>query len=220
MDGFIDLEKYISDHIEPEEPFLKELDRETNLTCIHPRMLSGHVQGKILYMLCKMINPKRILELGTYTGYSAISMGLAIGNDALIHTIEIRDEQKDIISKYIEKAGLASKIICHFGDALTIVPTLNEPFDLVFIDADKRDYPQYFDLVIDKLNTGGYIIADNILWDGKVVDPNCADEPQTKGIMQFNEKVKNDVRVEKVILPFRDGMMLIRKKGTNTETPS
>lgn len=208
----IELERYIKDHIIPEESFLQELDRETNLTCINPRMLSGHIQGKILYMLCKMINPQRILELGTYTGYSALSMGLALSENGLIHTIEIRDENEEIISDFINKAGLKDKIICHFGDAMDIVPTLNETFDLVFIDADKRDYPAYYSLVFEKVKPGGYIIADNILWDGKVIDQKEINDPQTQGILEFNRMVAEDQRVENIIFPFRDGMMVIRKK--------
>ncbi|MBN2807508.1 MAG: O-methyltransferase [Prolixibacteraceae bacterium] len=207
-----DLEKYIAAHILPEEDFLKALERETHLTCIHPRMLSGHVQGKILYMLCKMIAPKRVLELGTYTGYSAISMGLALHDDALIHTIELRDEQEEIIRHALENAALSHKVICHFGDALTIIPTLNEQFDLVFIDADKREYPEYYQLIMKHVNPGGYIIADNILWDGKVVDPAEQNDPQTRGIVRFNQMVQEDSSVENVIFPFRDGMMVIRKK--------
>ena len=212
MDYSIDIDEYIKNHILPEEPFLKELDRETNLSCIHPRMLSGHIQGKILYMLCKMINPERILELGTYTGYSAISMGLALKEGSMLHTIEIRDENEELISKYIEKAGLNDKIICHFGDALDIIPMINEEFDLVFIDADKRDYPSYYKLVFDKVKPSGYIIADNILWDGKVVDEKERNDPQTAGVIEFNRLVKEDERVENVIIPFRDGMTIIRKK--------
>ena len=212
MDYSIDIDEYIKKHILPEESFLKELDRETNLSCIHPRMLSGHIQGKILYMFCKMINPKRILELGTYTGYSAISMGLALKEGSMLHTIEIRDENEELISKYIEKAGLNDKIICHFGDALDIIPMINEEFDLVFIDADKRDYPSYYKLIFNKVKPGGYIIADNILWDGKVVDEKERNDPQTAGVIEFNRLVDEDDRVENVILPFRDGMMVIRKK--------
>lgn len=212
MDFSQDIDLYIKAHVIPEEEFLKELDRETNLTCIHPRMLSGHIQGKILYMICKMINPARILEIGTYTGYSAISMGLALQPGALIHTIEIRDENEEIITRYIEKAGLSNNIICHFGDANLIIPSIDELFDLVFIDADKREYPNYYNLIFAKVKPGGYIIADNILWDGKVVDPNEQNDPQTKGIIAFNEIIQNDPRVENVIFPFRDGMMVIRKK--------
>ena len=212
MDNFQELNQYITDHIIAEEYFLKELDRETNLTCVHPRMLSGHVQGKILYMFCKMIAPRRILELGTYTGYSAISMGLALEPGALIHTIELHDELEEIITKYIEEARLTDKIVCHFGDAKDIIPTLSENFDLVFIDADKREYPAYYNLVFDKVKPGGYLIADNILWDGKVVDPREQNDPQTRGIVEFNRIVQNDSRVENVIFPFRDGMMVIKKK--------
>jgi predicted O-methyltransferase YrrM len=207
-----ELEAYIIGHITEEEQVLKELDRETHLTCTHTRMLSGHVQGKILQMLCQMIRPKRILELGTYTGYSAISMGLALDDDALIHTIELRDEQEEIITKFIEKAGLQETIICHFGDALEIIPTLDETFDLVFIDADKREYSHYYHLVFDKVRPGGYLIADNILWDGKVVEEIDKNDTQTQGIVDFNNLVQNDNRVENVIFPFRDGMMVIRKK--------
>lgn len=212
MENSHELDAYLSSHIIPEEDYLKELERETHLTCVHPRMLSGHVQGKILYMFCKMIRPMRILELGTYTGYSAINMALAIDNNALIHTIEVQDEQEEIIRKYIEKSGQQKKIICHFGDAKTIVPKIKEDFDLVFIDADKREYPEYYRMIIDRLKSGAYIIADNVLWDGKVIDPNQKGDPQTKGILEFNDLIQNDDRVENVIFPFRDGMTLIRKK--------
>ncbi len=207
-----ELEQYINGHILPEENFLNELERETNLTCVHPRMLSGHIQGKILYMLCKMIRPKRVLELGTYTGYSAISMAMALDRDATLHTIEIFDELDGIIHKYIGKAGLQDKIHCYFGDAMELVPGIDGQFDLVFIDADKRKYPDYYELVFDKVNPGGYIIADNILWDGKVADENEKNDPQTNGIITFNQMVQVDPRVENVIFPFRDGMMIVRKK--------
>lgn len=212
MEPFHELDQYIAGHIMPEEDFLRELDRETNLTCFYPRMLSGHVQGKVLYMLCKMINPFRVLELGTYTGYSAISMGLALKEGALLHTLELQDEKEEIILKYIDKAGLSAKIICHFGGALKIIPTLKETFDLVFIDADKREYSSYYQMIFDKVRPGGYIIADNILWDGKVIEPLEKQDPQTCGIVEFNELIQNDHRVENVIFPFRDGMMIIRKK--------
>jgi predicted O-methyltransferase YrrM len=212
MEPSHELEKYIREHILPEEALLSELERETNLTCVHPRMLSGHIQGKMLYMLCQMIRPKRVLELGTYTGYSAISMALALDHDATLHTIEIFDELEEIIRKYIDKAGLHDTIQCHFGDAMELVPGIDEQFDLVFIDADKRKYPDYYKLVFDKVNPGGYIIADNILWDGKVVDESEQNDPQTKGILAFNQMVQADPRVENVIFPFRDGMMIVRKK--------
>jgi caffeoyl-CoA O-methyltransferase len=207
-----DLNQYILDHTSPEDEVLNELDRETNLTCLYSRMISGHVQGKILQMICHMIKPRRVLELGTFTGYSAISMALAMDEGTILHTIEISDEREEIIQKFIEKAGLRGKVICHIGDAKELVDKFEEPFDLVFIDADKRDYPEYYQLVFDKVKPGGYIIADNILWDAKVVDPACFNEPQTKSIMDFNDLVQNDNRVENVIFPFRDGMMVIRKK--------
>lgn len=207
-----EIDEYIKLHIIPEEDFLYELDRETNLSFVHSRMLSGHIQGKILYMLCAMTSPRRVLELGTFTGYSAINMALALPHDALLHTIELRDENEEIISKYIEKAGLSDKIVCHFGDIESIVPSLDEMFDLVFIDADKREYVDYYNLVFDKVTKGGYIIVDNVLWDGKVVDSREQDDPQTAGILAFNELIINDDRVENVILPIRDGMMVIRKK--------
>jgi predicted O-methyltransferase YrrM len=212
MDLSFELNQYITKHIQPEEDFLTELERETNLTCIHPRMLSGHVQGKILYMLCKMINPLNVLELGTYTGYSAISMALALTNQAQLHTIEIRDELEEIIRKYIDKAKLSSIIHPHFGDAKKIIPQINQQFDMVFIDADKREYPEYYKLVFDYINPGGYIIADNVLWDGKVVEPNSHNDPQTRGIIEFNRIICEDNRVENVLFPFRDGMMIVRKK--------
>ncbi len=205
------INQYISQHILPEEEILKALDRETNLKCVHPRMLSGHIQGKVLYMLCKMIRPERILELGTYTGYSAISMGLALETNATIDTIEQHDELKDIVSKYIEKAGLKNTIRCYYGNVFNIVPALNTTYDLIFIDADKREYPEYYKLVFDKVKPGGYIIADNILWDGKVIDPDEQNDPQTKGIVEFNNLVNTDTRVENVLFPMLDGMMVIRK---------
>ncbi len=213
MDLSFEMNQYIEGHTQPEEDFLKELERETHLTCINPRMLSGHVQGKMLYMLCKMIRPKRVLELGTFTGYSAISMALALDEGSMLHTVEVHDELEDIIRKYIQKAGLSHIVTLHIGKAMEIVPTLNEKFDLVFIDADKKEYPAYYKMVFDYVNPGGYIIADNILWNGKVVDPEATtSDPQTMGIVEFNRMVKADGRVENVVFPFRDGMMVVRKK--------
>jgi predicted O-methyltransferase YrrM len=213
MDLSFEMNRYIEGHTRPEEGFLKELERETHLSCINPRMLSGHVQGKMLYMLCKMIRPMRVLELGTFTGYSAISMALALGEGAKLHTVEVHDELEDIILKYIHKARLENIITLHIGKAMEIVPALNEKFDLVFIDADKREYPAYYNMVFEMVNPGGYIIADNILWNGKVVDPESAiSDPQTMGIVEFNRMVQSDERVENVVFPFRDGMMVVRKK--------
>ncbi len=206
-----DLENYILDHISEEHPVLRALDRETNLRCLQPRMLSGHLQGKILTMLCQMIQPKRILELGTFTGYSAISMALALNEEGKLFTIEISDEKEEIIQKFVGKANLSDKIECLFGDAIDLIPIIDEEFDLVFIDADKRKYCAYFDLVFSKVKKGGYIIADNTLWDGKVIDPDSKGEAQTKGILAFNEKVAENSDVETVIFPVRDGMTVIRK---------
>jgi len=205
------LERYIIRHIDNEDDVLKELDRETNLHVLNPRMLSGHLQGKILEMFSRMIHPERILEIGTFTGYSAICLAKGLKKGGLLHTIEIDDELEPIARKYFTKAGLADVIIQHTGNAAEIVPTLSETFDLVFLDADKQEYGRYFDLVYDKVRPGGFIIADNVLWNGKVIEEAPSKDGQTTGILQFNEKMKNDPRISQVILPLRDGLMLIRK---------
>lgn len=207
-----DIDKYILNHIEPEDEILKELDRETNLNVIGARMISGHLQGEVLSMLSKMIRPKFILELGTFTGYSAICLAKGLQESGKLITIEIDDELENIAKKYFVKAGIQQKIIQKIGPALEIIPTLTETFDLVFIDAHKPEYPAYFEAVIDKISSGGFIIADNTLWSGKVTENPAEDDYQTRGIIQFNEMIKNDARVEKVILPLRDGMTIIRKK--------
>ncbi len=207
-----DLQHYIEEHIMPQEDFLYELQRESHFKSVYPRMVCGHLQGKILYMLCRMIKPSRVLELGTFTGYSAICLARALDEGALLHTIELNDEMEGIIRKYIHKAGVEHKTVLHFGDALQIVPTLDEKFDLIYIDANKRDYPAYFTSVFDKVKTGGYILADNTLWDGKVCNATGeTHDPQTLGIIAFNDMIKNDSRVENVIFPIRDGLTIIRK---------
>jgi len=207
------LEKYITDHIDRESDVLKELNRYTNINILRPRMLSGHIQGQLLKMICRMTNPMNILEIGTFTGYSAISMAEGLSRpDAHIDTIEINDELRSTIERFIKKAGLQDKISLHIGDALKIIPGIEKKFDLVFIDGDKREYPEYYELIFPLLNKGGYIIADNILWNGKVIEPLDKKDDYTKGVMKFNDIVKNDSRIEKVILPFRDGLFLIRKK--------
>ena len=206
-----DLEKYIVAHTGEEDAVLQELSRETHLRVLRPRMLSGHLQGQMLTMFSQMVSPKRILEIGTFTGYSAICLAKGLPEDGKLHTIEINDELEAIAQKYFVKAGLEDKIVQHIGDAHTIIPKLDEIFDLVFIDADKREYCSYFDLVFDKVKSGGIIIADNILWNGKVVEPVDPADEQTIGILKFNQKIKNDPRVNQLILPFRDGLMLIRK---------
>lgn len=208
-----DLEQYILEHIDAEPGILKEIDRQTHLRVLRPRMVSGHLQGVLLKMLCRMINPLRVLEIGTFTGYSAISMAMGMGKpSACIDTVEINDELEPFITGFLSNSDYASMINVHIGSALDIVPTLGQTYDLVFIDGDKRQYPQYYYLAMDYLNDGGYILADNILWDGKVTNIPAENDLYTKGILDFNRIVAEDDRVEKVILPIRDGLSLIRKK--------
>lgn len=212
MDKAKELDQYILNHIDTEDEVLTELDRETNLKVLGARMISGHLQGQVLTMLSKMIAPTTILELGTFTGYSAICLAKGLGKNGKLITIEIDDELETLAQKYFAKAGIQDKVEQHIGSALEIIPTLNHHFDLVFMDADKREYLKYYDLLIDKMNSGAYIIADNTLWSGKVLDKPKADDKQTLGILAFNKKIAEDSRVEKVILPLRDGMTVIRKK--------
>ncbi len=207
-----ELEKYILEHIETEDIVLQELDRETNLKVLGARMLSGHLQGQILTLLSKMIQPDRILEIGTFTGYSAICLARGLKENGKLITIEIDDELENFAHRYIEKAGLRERIVQLIGPALEIISKLNETFDLVFLDADKKEYVEYYNQVFDKVRTGGIIIVDNVLWSGKVLDKPAPDDDQTAGIIEFNEMIKNDNRVEKVILPVRDGITIIRKK--------
>jgi len=206
------IEKYIEDHTEAESELLALLNRETQQKIINPRMLSGHVQGKILEMISKMINPNFILEIGTFTGYSAICLAQGLTENGQLHTIELNDELESFIRSYFEKSGLQHKIHLHIGDAVKIINSLNNSIDLVFIDADKRQYLDYYNLVIGKVRKGGFILADNVLWSGKVVEPLNSNDDYTKGILAFNDFVHNDNRVENVILPVRDGIMLLRKK--------
>lgn len=211
MTSTFELDKYILEHSSPEDPVLYELDRETNISILRPRMLSGHIQGLLLQMLMEMIQPERILEIGTFTGYSGICLAKGLKAGGMLHTIEVNDELEWIATKYIEKAGLRDQITQHIGDACEIIPTLDERFDFVFLDGNKREYSRYYDLVFDKVRPGGYLLADNILWDGKVVQEVDPRDEQTIGILEFNQKVKDDPRVSQVILPLRDGLMLIRK---------
>lgn len=211
-DFYFNIEEYILNHSDDEDPVLAELNRETNLKILRPRMLSGHLQGKILEMISKMIRPEKILEIGTYTGYSAICLAKGLTEKGILHTIEINDELEEIITKYIQKSGLQNQINVHFGNALEIIPTINELFDLVFIDGDKREYLVYYELVLNYLKPGGFILADNVLWSGKVIELETPDDEYTKGIFDFNDFLKTDNRVEKVIIPLRDGLTLIRKK--------
>ncbi len=205
------IEKYIEDHTTPESELLKELNRQTHLRTFYPRMLSGNVQGKFLEMICWMIQPERVLEIGTFTGYSAIVMAQGLPKDGLIYTIEVNEEMETFIHEYISKSGLERKIKLLMGDALKIIPTLEEEFDLVFIDADKEQYVDYYKLAKTKLKKGGFIIADNVLWSGKVLEKSSKTDKETQGIVEFNEFVKNDPEVEQVMISIRDGLMLIRK---------
>ena len=212
MDRQKALHQYILDHIDEEDPVLTELDRETNLKVLGARMISGHLQGQVLTMLTKMIRPKSILELGTFTGYSAICLAKGLPEDGKLITIEVDDELESLAANYFEKAGVAHLIEQKIGAATELIPSLDQSFDLVFIDADKREYVEYYQLLIEKMQAGAYLIADNTLWSGKVLDKPRHDDRQTIGILEFNKLVKNDDRVEKVILPLRDGMTVIRKK--------
>jgi predicted O-methyltransferase YrrM len=207
-----EIDKYILNHIDHEDEILKELDRETNLNVLGARMISGHLQGQVLSLLSKLIRPKCILEIGTFTGYSAICLAKGLEEGGKLITIEIDDELENIAKRYFEKAGIQNFIVQKIGPALEIIPTLKETFDLVFIDAHKPEYPAYYEAIFDKVNKGGIIIADNTLWSGKVLELPADDDIATHGIIQFNEMIKNDNRVEKVILPLRDGMTIIRKK--------
>lgn len=207
-----DIDGYILSHIDEEGELLAALNRDANVNLLRPRMLSGHLQGRILKMFCHMVRPRRILEIGTYTAYATLCMAEALEGDAEIHTLEINDEMEDFIMKYVSQSPYKERIRLHLGDAREIIPALDMEFDLVFIDADKRLYNTYYDLVFDKVPSGGIILADNTLWDGKVLtDPHRSDQ-QTIGIMEFNDRIKADPRVEKVILPLRDGLSIIRKK--------
>lgn len=205
-----ELEDYILAHIDEEGDTLESLNRDTHLYHLRPRMCSGHLQGKILKMLVRMINPKTILELGTFTGYSALAMADGL-TDGELHTIEIDDELEEFILNHFESAPNGDKIHLHIGDAREIIPQLNKQFDMVFIDANKRQYVEYYNLVFDYVRPGGFIIADNTLWDGKVVDWGKKLDAQTEGILNFNDFIAADKRVEKVILPIRDGLTLIHK---------
>lgn len=205
------LENYITGHTSAEPELLQRLNRETHVKILFPRMMSGHLQGKFLEMISWMVRPERVLEIGTYTGYSAICLSAGLTENGSLHTIEINPELEDFILKYIREAGLSEKINLHIGDAMEVIPQLDEKFDLVFIDADKENYLNYYHLVFDKVKKGGFILADNALWDGKVLSPDKKMDKETTGIVEFNDFVQNDDRVENVLLPLRDGVMVVRK---------
>jgi len=203
--------EYARQHSSPEDEVLAALNRETHLRTVYPNMLSGHVQGKFLEMVSHLLAPRRILEIGTFTGYSAICLARGLAQGGLLHTIDINDETMVIAKKYIHLAALDDKIIMHTGNAMDIISNLPEVFDLVFIDADKPQYISYYNAVFDKLRVGGVILADNVFWGGKVLNENKYPDRETKGILDFNIFVSEDVRVEKVMVPLRDGLFMIRK---------
>lgn len=206
------IDQYILSHIDEEGELLQNLNRDAHVNLLRPRMLSGHLQGRVLKMLCRLVQPRYILEIGTYTGYATLCLAEGAADDAEIHTIEVNDELEDFIKKHLYKSKLKDRIHLHIGDAMEIIPTIDRTFDLVFIDANKRTYVEYYDLIFDKVRPGGLIIADNTLWDGKILETPKASDKQTIGIQKFNDMIAKDPRVEKVILPMRDGLTLIWKK--------
>lgn len=207
------IQDYCDFHTSPEGEVLKKLDRDTQANVLQPRMLSGHFQGRLLSMLSKMIAPKTILEIGTYTGYSALCLAEGLQEGGRLITIDINAEQEDRIRKYIAEAGMENKIQSIIGDAYNIIKTLPYTYDLVFIDADKPNYSKYYDQVIELLNPGGYIIADNVLWSGKIIEPKELEKDNdTRLLDNFNKKIRNDSRVEHILLPIRDGLMVAKKK--------
>lgn len=211
---FIDraLAAYCEAHTTAESPTLARLNRETHAHVLMPRMLSGHLQGRLLAMISQLMRPHYILEIGTYTGYSALCLAEGLVPGGQLHTIDINDELEPLVRRHWEEAGMASQITLHLGNARDIIPTLNYVWDLVFIDADKAAYPAYYDLVIDHVRPGGLIIADNVLWSGKVTDPDApAKDKDLRTMLAFNETVHTDARTENLLLPVRDGLMLARK---------
>ena len=207
-----ELERYLLAHIDAEGDYLYRLYRATNIHTVHGRMASGHLQGRLLKMLVEMIRPKNVLEVGTFSGYSAICMAEGLGEDGRLYTFEINDEMEDFTRPWIENSPVASKIHFIIGDANVEAPKLNVVFDMAFIDGDKRTYIETYETVLKLLRPGGFILADNTLWDGHVIDPHYQHDAQTQGIIHFNDFIAQDARVEKVILPIRDGLTIIRKK--------
>ena len=212
------LERYIHELSSPEEALLHELDRQTNLRIMHPRMISGHIQGRLLRMIVQMLRPKSVLEIGTFTGYSALSMAAGLEADATIDTVEVDDELEPMAQEFFNRSEHGSKIKLHIGSALEIAPTLGKQFDMVFIDGDKREYPAYYRMLMGDdggeplVHSGSILLADNILWYGKVVEKVAHNDHQTQGILEFNRMVRDDERVESFILPLRDGLNMIRVK--------
>ena len=206
------LDDYVVEHSENEPVLLQQLTRETYQKILQPRMLSGHYQGRILSMISKLVNPKSILEIGTYTGYSALCLAEGLQDSGTLHTIDINEELVDFQRKYFDRSEYGAQIHQHLGDALDIIPKLDKTFDLVFIDADKENYSNYFHVIIDRLNTGGIILSDNVLWSGKVLEKSFKkDDTSTPALIRYNALLKADTRVETVVLPIRDGLTISRK---------
>lgn len=208
------LEQYIHDHTTQEDALLRELDRETNLRVVQPRMISGHIQGKLLELLVRMQRPKRVLEIGTFTGYSALCIAAGLADGAELHTIEVDDELEAFAAEFFERSAHGAKIHQYIGSALDVAPAIGGRFDMVFIDGDKREYPAYYDMLFDSglVGSGSMLIADNILWSGKVVEPLHHNDKHTRALLEFNDMVQNDPRVENVIVPIRDGLTFIYVK--------
>lgn len=206
------LDEYIVEHSETEPELLQQLTRETYQKVLQPIMLSGPYQGRVLSIIAKLVNPKTILELGTFTGYSTICLAEGLHTEGTLHTIDVNEELVDLQRKYFDKSGFGHQIKQHTGNALDIIPQINTSFDLIFIDADKPNYSNYFNLIIDKLNPGGVILSDNVLWHGKVVEQLNPKDSSTKAVLEYNKLLKNDDRIETVVLPIRDGLTISRKK--------
>ena len=207
-----ELENYAAQHTEDEPLLLQELNKRTHLNVLQPRMISGHFQGRFLSLLSKMVQPRTILEIGTYTGYATICLAEGLHPEGVLHTIDIKEELTDLQREFFDRSGYGSQIVQHLGKAADIIPALDTTFDLVFIDADKQNYAHYFDLVIEKMNRGGIILSDNVLWSGKVVEEVKHNDKHTQALMAYNQKIKDDPRVETVLLPIRDGITLSRVK--------
>ncbi|MFD0862657.1 O-methyltransferase [Sungkyunkwania multivorans] len=204
------LDEYVMAHSEEEPPLLQQLTRETYQKILQPRMLSGPYQGRILGMISKLVAPTNILEIGTYTGYSALCLAEGLQKNGSLHTIDVNEELVDFQRKYFDRSPWGSQIIQHLGDATEIIPTLDQKFDLVFVDADKPNYAKYFELVMPKMNKGGVILSDNVLWSGKVIEKVKSDDESTLALIDYNRLLKNDPRVETVLLPIRDGLTISR----------
>ena len=205
-----ELENYAAQYTEDEPLLLQELNKRTHLNVLQPRMISGHFQGRFLSLLSKMVQPRTILEIGTYTGYATLCLAEGLHPEGVLHTIDIKEELTDLQREFFDRSGYGSQIVQHLGKAADIIPALDTTFDLVFIDADKQNYAHYFDLVIEKMNRGGIILSDNVLWSGKVVEEVKHNDKHTQALMAYNQKIKDDPRVETVLLPIRDGITLSR----------